>query len=62
MSHAHHGEALYPGSAIIALRDADFDAPENAKFAKHILRRALAEHLGTKPLNSRSLFVRRTQP
>ena len=61
-NHAHHGEALYPDSAIIALREADFDAPENAKFAKHILRRALAEHLGTKPLNSRSLFVSRTRP
>lgn len=59
--HAHHGEALYPGSAIIALREADFDASENAKFAKHILRRALAEHLGTKPLSSRSLFVSRTR-
>ena len=59
ISDSEQGETLIPGSAIIALREADFESPENAKFAKHILRRALAEHLGTRPLNSRSLFMTR---
>ena len=59
ISESENAETLIPGSAIIALREADFDSPENAKFAKLILRRALAEHLGNRPLNSRSLFMQR---
>ncbi len=44
------------GAHIIALRDLDFSDPAAALTAKRLLRKALAQHLGDKPLASRALF------
>lgn len=47
---------LISGAHIIALQSLDLQDMQAAKTAKRILRMALAEHLGDKPLASRSLF------
>lgn len=52
----HGSTKIYSGSHIVALRELNLSEVEAAKTAKHLLRIALAAHLGGKPLNSRSLF------
>jgi len=49
------------GAHLLALKAMNFEDPACAKTAKRILRRALAEHLGGKPLASRALFAGRTR-
>lgn len=41
-----------PGSALVALRDETLVRPEDLRVARHLLRGALAPHLGTRPLAS----------
>lgn len=53
-------EGQIPGAHILALQALELDDIQVAKTAKKILRRALAEHLGEKPLASRSLFTSRS--
>lgn len=46
----------YRGSALIALEQGIFSSPEDLRDAKRLMRRALAPHLGDRPLASRALF------
>ncbi len=48
--------AVLTGEHIIALRNLDFSDPAAALATKQLLRKALARHLGDKPLASRALF------
>ncbi len=56
----HGNSKIYSGSHLIALRELDLSDKEIAKTAKRLLRTALAAHLGGKPLNSRSLFTKKS--
>ena len=59
-AHQEENEAQIPGEHILALLALELDDVQAAKTAKRILRKALAEHLGEKPLASRALFARRS--
>ncbi|HGM5579729.1 TPA: DNA repair protein RecO [Pseudomonas putida] len=50
---------LFSGTQLLALADADWDAPGALLAAKRLMRQALAVHLGPKPLVSRELFRKR---
>ncbi|WP_414155924.1 DNA repair protein RecO [Pseudomonas sp. BNK-44-a] len=50
---------LFSGTELLALADADWDAPGALLAAKRLMRQALAVHLGPKPLVSRELFRKR---
>ncbi|HBW85031.1 MAG TPA: DNA repair protein RecO [Gammaproteobacteria bacterium] len=50
------GPAEFRGTDLIALREMDFADEQTVLAAKQLLRLALAEHLGDKPIHSRSLF------
>ncbi|MFN3580107.1 MAG: DNA repair protein RecO [Pseudomonas sp.] len=52
-----HAPAGLPGSALLAMARADWDAPLALRTAKQLMRQALAVHLGDRPLVSRQLFV-----
>jgi len=54
----HNSDKVFLGSHILALREHDLADEEVVRTAKRLLRTALAAHLGGKPLNSRSLFVK----
>lgn len=47
----------YAGSALLALETGEFAGGDALRDAKRLMRRALAPHLGDKPLNSRALFA-----
>ena len=49
-------EDAFLGAEVIALRDGSLENLSGARAAKRLLRLALADHLGSKPLSSRSLF------
>lgn len=49
---------LFAGTHLISLRELQLQDANTAKTAKRVLRMALAEHLGGKPLASRLLFSR----
>ena len=51
---------VFMGKHILALRRLEFVDPDCRSAAKKITRLALRAHLGDKPLNSRSLFARRS--
>ncbi|AGZ33846.1 DNA repair protein RecO [Pseudomonas sp. SWI6] len=50
---------LFNGNELLALAQADWDAPGALLAAKRLMRQALAVHLGSKPLVSRELFRKR---
>lgn len=50
---------LFNGAQLLALAQADWDAPGALLAAKRLMRQALAVHLGPKPLVSRELFRKR---
>jgi DNA repair protein RecO (recombination protein O) len=50
---------LFNGAELLALAQADWDAPGALLAAKRLMRQALAVHLGPKPLVSRELFRKR---
>lgn len=50
---------LFSGVQLLALAQADWDAPGALLAAKRLMRQALAVHLGSKPLVSRELFRKR---
>jgi len=50
---------LFIGVDLLALADADWEAPGSLLAAKRLMRQALAVHLGAKPLVSRELFRKR---
>ncbi|MFT0867205.1 DNA repair protein RecO [Pseudomonas sp. CAM1A] len=50
---------LFKGSELLALAQADWEAPGALLAAKRLMRQALAVHLGPKPLVSRELFRKR---
>jgi DNA repair protein RecO (recombination protein O) len=49
----------YPGWVLAAIARADYSEAETRRVAKRLMRRALAELLGDKPLNSRAYFLSR---
>lgn len=61
LSDAAHPDAtqVFPAEYLLALHARDFTLPEVRRTAKHLMRRVLATYLGTKPLASRALFLRR---
>ena len=50
---------LFQGAELLALAEADWEAPGALLAAKRLMRQALAGHLGPKPLVSRELFRKR---
>lgn len=50
---------LFKGTELLALAQADWEAPGALLAAKRLMRQALAVHLGPKPLVSRELFRKR---
>jgi DNA repair protein RecO (recombination protein O) len=50
---------LFLGGELLALAQADWEAPGALLAAKRLMRQALAVHLGAKPLVSRELFRKR---
>ncbi|CAG8866763.1 DNA repair protein RecO [Pseudomonas fluorescens] len=50
---------LFNGAELLALAEADWEAPGALGAAKRLMRQALAVHLGGKPLVSRELFRKR---
>ncbi|MFJ4388252.1 DNA repair protein RecO [Pseudomonas soli] len=50
---------LFKGGELLALAQADWEAPGALLAAKRLMRQALAVHLGPKPLVSRELFRKR---
>ncbi|HDS1734089.1 MULTISPECIES: DNA repair protein RecO [Pseudomonas] len=50
---------LFKGAELLALAEADWQAPGALLAAKRLMRQALAVHLGPKPLVSRELFRKR---
>lgn len=47
----------WAGQALLHIAQADFSETATRQAAKHILRQALARHLGNKPLKSRELWL-----
>jgi DNA repair protein RecO (recombination protein O) len=47
---------LFQGQALLAMAEADWNAPGALSAAKRLMRQALAVHLGGRPLVSRELF------
>jgi DNA repair protein RecO (recombination protein O) len=47
---------LFQGAELLAMSEADWDAPGALSAAKRLMRQALAVHLGGRPLVSRELF------
>ncbi|WP_151883724.1 DNA repair protein RecO [Pseudomonas putida] len=50
---------LFRGTELLALAEANWEAPGALLAAKRLMRQALAVHLGAKPLVSRELFRKR---
>ncbi len=50
---------LFNGAELLALAEADWNAPGALLAAKRLMRQALAVHLGSRPLISRELFRKR---
>lgn len=50
------GQATYSGETLLAIGAGHLHEPEVRRAAKHLLRAALAVHLGGRPLQSRALF------
>jgi DNA repair protein RecO (recombination protein O) len=50
------GDALFPGSRLLAFAEGDFREDATRRAAKRLMRLALAPHLGDRPLHSRALF------
>ncbi|MBT8766806.1 DNA repair protein RecO [Pseudomonas boanensis] len=53
---------LFHGRELLALADANWDAPGALAAAKRLMRQALAPHLGGRPLVSRELFMTIKEP
>ncbi|MDH4609787.1 DNA repair protein RecO [Pseudomonas sp. BN102] len=53
---------LFQGRELLALAEADWDAPGALGAAKRLMRQALAPHLGGRPLVSRELFMTIKEP
>jgi DNA repair protein RecO (recombination protein O) len=49
---------VFDGTTLVAIADDDFTSERARRAAKQIMRRALAPHLGDKPLRSRALYRR----
>ncbi|MDY6942383.1 MAG: DNA repair protein RecO [Pseudomonadota bacterium] len=50
------GESDIPGSCLLALAEEAFSTGEQREYAKRLLRRVLAHHLGGEPLRSRRVM------
>jgi len=50
---------LFSGAELLAMAEADWNAPGALSAAKRLMRQALAVHLGGRPLVSRELFRKR---
>ncbi len=48
--------SVFSGATLLAIRDDGYHDADVRRAAKRLLRRALAPHLGDRPLNTRSLF------
>jgi len=57
---ASQRQRSFPGQHLLAIKAGQYDDPEVALSAKHLMRQALAPHLGDKPLRSRELFKQLT--
>lgn len=55
-AHPIGGGATLPGAHLLAIAVDDYRDPAVRRGAKRLLRAALAEHLGARPLRSRALF------
>ncbi len=51
-----NSEVEISGSTLLALHQRQLNYPDELRYAKRLLRKALAYHLGDKPLRSRRLF------
>jgi recombinational DNA repair protein (RecF pathway) len=49
---------MFLGAHLIALRNREIEERNVLRTAKRVLRAALAEQLGGKPINSRNLFAK----
>jgi DNA repair protein RecO (recombination protein O) len=49
---------VFDGATLLAIAESDFAGERTRRAAKQIMRRALAPHLGDKPLRSRALYRR----
>ena len=58
-SGAGSSKALFLGETILAMGADDYSKAPTRLTAKRIMRQSLATHLGDKPLNSRSLFLKK---
>lgn len=52
------GAVRVAGRTLLALADEALDEPQSLREAKRLMRRALAPHLGERPLHSRTMFRR----
>jgi DNA repair protein RecO (recombination protein O) len=52
----------YPGWALAEIGREDFTRPQTRRYAKRLMREALAELLGHRPLRSRAYFLARPAP
>ena len=52
----------YPGWALAQIGREDFSEPRTRRYAKRLMRQALAELLGPRPLHSRGYFRRAPAP
>jgi DNA repair protein RecO (recombination protein O) len=51
------GESVFSGRSLIALQTEEWEHPEDLAAAKRLMRLALRQHLGAKPLKSRELML-----
>jgi len=56
LAEADHGQATYPGWVLFDIDRQDFSSPHTRRYAKRLMRAALAPLLGDKPLLSRGYF------
>ncbi|TRX75878.1 DNA repair protein RecO [Pseudomonas mangiferae] len=56
---AHLQPGIFQGRELLAMAEADWQAPGALAAAKRLMRQALAPHLGGRPLASRELFLNR---
>jgi DNA repair protein RecO (recombination protein O) len=56
------GPGGYPGWVLAEIGRADFSRPQTRRYAKRLMREALAELLGDRPLRSRAYFLARPAP
>jgi len=58
----HWQPGAFLGSELLAMAEANWEAPGALAAAKRLMRQALAPHLGGRPLVSRELFMTFKEP